>query len=70
MTKITIEDQIVSDFNEYFKLADRILAEKQFPVTFTIDGYLALVELIIEHAHWIIETYPTHAEVGEEIKIA
>ena len=64
MVKVTVEEQVVSDFKEYVRLTDAVVKEiqKNKAISFKMGDYLLLLELIMEHIHWVIEYYPVASE--------
>lgn len=64
--KITVEEQVVSDFQEYIKLTNDVMAKinEEKPMLFTVSDYLLLMELVMDHIHWVIEFYPVASEQG------
>jgi len=64
MVKVTVEDQVVSDFKEYVILTNKVLEEidrKNIPIL-TISDYFHLLTLVIDHTHWVIESYPVASD--------
>ena len=61
MVRITIEDQIISDFKEFFTLTDRIFADRTADAeekVIMVPDYLTLLGLVIDHTRWVMESYP------------